>query len=694
MACPRCGAQYEGNFCPRCGAPAAAAAVPQPMVFSVTCPRCGTAYQGRFCPRCGLPAGAMPYAPLPVPRGSPDLHRFLSVLWTLAVVGFLVFIALNFAGLLLSPPYVVPGIQGITSGHNPNQTFATGNANWSFRALNASSATGTYAGSGGNPDGYLAMTLPAGSPVGGMWVEAVQFTGSAPYIAEAVLDYRTQVAGDIVISLEPTAQGLNFSDAVVLPVTATGTWTTTPTVDVSNSTGFAGTYFLKVAFLAPNNSAAAQVGFDNVKLGWITNAYFYLYLPLPLPSLLWLSWDQGQFLAYYGFLVAVLVLSAAWYSVRERKRTARAFSAPLENISTRLRSMSAWVAVAQVWLAGTFFQFVVILVIEALGAPVTSPISTTPTNAWTDIFQLTAASVWEEIAYRLFLIGVPMAIAALLYRLVSGRPYPPPGGPGRAGAILRGAWHYLWGGNLRRESSQEAKLAAAILIPVSAFLWAIAHAAGGGWGWWKVVPVFVMGLGAGYIYVRHGLGAAILLHFATDGSLALSLEGVGGAGLDLATNLFYIGLAIAGSGFLAWYALYGWEEFKDFRRGFQARVVRQPLLVGGPPGAPPGTWNYAPPSLGVPGPSYPYAPPPPPPPAYSPPPPQAYARPQPQTWAPPAAAPPPARGGSMLPQGYAPTYHPPPYGYPPVRFQCPYCGWVEARYENRSFTCLRCGRTA
>ncbi len=25
---------------------------------------------------------------------------------------------------------------------------------------------------------------------------------------------------------------------------------------------------------------------------------------------------------------------------------------------------------------------------------------------------------------------------------------------------------------------------------------------------------------------------------------------------------------------------------------------------------------------------------------------------------------------------------------------CPYCGWVEARYENRAFTCLRCGRTA
>ena len=693
MVCPRCGALFEGNFCPNCGAPAAA---PPRLAFSVACPRCGTTYQGNFCPRCGLPAGAMPSPPLPVRTGSPDLHRFLSVLWTFAVVGFLVFIALNFAGLLLSPPYVVPGIQDISSGRNSNSAFATGDANWSFQALNGSSATGTYAASGGNPDGYLAMTLPAGSSVGGMWIEAVQLTGSPPYVAQVRLDYRTQVAGEIVIAVEPTAGGLNVSHAdAVLPVSATGTWTTTSVVDASNSTGFAGTYYLKVAFLAQNNAAASQVGFDNIKMGWITDAYFYLYLPLPLPYLLWYSWDQGQFLAYYGFVAAVLVLSAAWYSVRERKRMARTFSAPLENIGTRLRSMSAWVAVAQVWLAGTFFQFVVILVIEYLGAPITSPISTTPSNAWTDIFQLTAASVWEEVAFRLFLIGVPMAVAALLYHAASGRRSSSPGAPSRTGSILRHAWHYLWGGNLRRESSPEAKLAAAILIPISAFLWAIAHAAGGGWGWWKVVPVFVMGLGAGYIYVRHGLGAAILLHFATDGALSLSLEGVGGAGLDALTNLFYIGLAIAGSGFFAWYILYGWEEFKDFRRGFQARVVRQPLVVGGPPGSPPGTWAYAPPSAGVPGPSYPYAPPPPPPPTYSPSPPRVEAPPPPPTWTPPPAAPPPARRDSAtLPQGYAPTYHPPPYGYPPVRFQCPYCGWVEARYENRAFTCLRCGRTA
>ncbi len=691
MLCPRCGTAFEGNFCPQCGAPVSAPAAAPPLAFTVTCPRCGTAFRGNFCPRCGLPAGSMPYAPQPAAtRGSPDLHRILSVLWALALAGFFVLIALNFAGLLLGPSVVVPGIEGISSGQNANQFLATGDANWTFQALNASAATGTYVASGGNPGGYLGMTLPAGSTVGGEWVEAFQLTGSTPYAASVHLDYRAPVPGDLVISVETTPGGLNYAAAdAIVPVTASASWTTTPTVDVSASLRDPGTYYLKVAFIVSGNPSTAQVGFDNVRLGWITDAAYYFYVPLPLPVLVFISQDQGGFLTYYVFLIAAIVLSGAWYTVRERKRLARAFTLPMEDIRDRLRSMSAWVAVGQVWLASTFFQYAVILLIALVGIPASSPISTSPTNAWTDIFLLTMASVYEEITFRLLLIGVPMALAALLWRAANPRPVTAPVGPAGAPSALHNAWRYLWGGHLRRESSREAKLVAGILVLISSALWAVAHAAGGGWGWWKVVPVFVAGLGAGYIYVRHGLGASILLHFATDGSLALSLMGVGGVGLDLFTTLLILGLAVAGSGFFVWYILYGWEEFQDLRRSYGARVVRPPMAAAtAPPGPPPGGWSYAPPPVSVSGAGYPAAPPTPPPPSYAPPPP-------PQTWSPPTGpAPPPGRGGLQLPPGYVPTYHPPPYGYPPVRFQCPYCGWVEARYENRGFTCLRCGRTA
>ncbi len=683
MVCPRCGATFQGNFCPRCGAPAVAPAAPPPLAFSVTCPRCGTAYQGRFCPACGLPAGASPHAVLPPQMaGSPDLRRALSVIWTIALVGFFVLVAMNFAGLFLSPPSVIAGIQGIASGRNANQNLTQGDAGWSFQALNASAATGTYVATGGNPDGYLAMTLPAGAAVGGEWVQSLQLTGSAPYLVEVQLDFRTQTAGSLVVTVESAPAGLNYSAAdAILPVNATSAWTTTDTLDVSATVGDPGTYFLKVAFLAANTASSTVVDLDNVHLGWVTDAVAYWYIPLPLPVILGYTQAAAPFIAWYLFLIVALVGVAVAYLALDRKLLPRAFRAKSDDVGARLRSMSAWVATAQVWLAASFFQTVVIYVVFFLGIPLTTPVNVTSTNGWALIYELTNASVYEEIAFRLFLIGVPMAVAFVLYRVAGLGSQAQTGAP-RGRSDLRRFLGYLWGGQLRRESSREARLLAAFLVLVSATLWAVAHAEGGGWGWWKVLPVFVSGLGAGYLYVRHGLGASILFHFATDGSLALTLEGVGGRGLLYFTNFYLDALAFVGLGFFVWYLLYTWEEVQDLRRRSPARIVRQAAAAAPPTAAPPGNWSYAPPPVSLPGPTNP--PPPSPPSPYAPP----------QTGAPPPPTAVPTRTAAQLPQGYSPTYHPPPYGYPPVRFQCPYCGWVEARYENRAFTCLRCGRTA
>lgn len=690
MVCPRCGAAFDGNFCPRCGTPA-----PRPMpvgtLVGTTCPRCGMVFQGNFCPRCGLPLGAAAY-PMPIRQAPSGGRSTLSILWFLALIGFFLFIALNFAGLVLSPAYVVPGIQGIASGQSANQGFATGTANWTFQALNASATTGTYVPSGGPSGGYVRMTLPAGT-AGGEWVQAVQMGGSAPYAAEVHLDVQvasgSPVNGILVATLESTPSGLDAASApAILLMNRTG-WTTTPNLDVSAAIGNPGTYYLKVAYIALSNPAGAEVSFDNVHLGWATDAVFYFYLPLPLPLLLYISQDPGQFLGYFGFIVAAIIASGAWYVWRDRKLTVRAFTAPLDAVGTRLRSMSAWIAVGQVWLATTFFQVALIYLLLFFGTNPSSPFVPTTENAWTLLFDYSAASVFEEIAFRAFLIGVPMAVGALIWRLA----HPRPAVPAKPGGTALGALRYLWGGQLRKESSREALLVGGILVLASSLLFGLAHAPG--WGWWKVLPAFVAGLGMGYVYVRHGLGAAILLHFATDGSLALSLEGIGGDPLTLVTDLMFLGLAVAGIGFFIWYLIYGWQEFQDLRRRFSSHRILQPLAAA--PGAvPPASgWTYAPPPVWTQGPTYPYgaappaSPPPPPPSGYPPPP--GFAAPG-APLRPPAV---PAAGrGAQIPPGYAPTYHPPPYGYPPVRFQCPFCGWVEAKYESRRFTCLRCGRTA
>ncbi len=636
-----------------------------------------------------------PYAAVR-PGPSPGSRSTLSVLWTLALVGFLIFMALNFAGLVLSPAYVVPGIQGIASGQNANQDLSNGNAGWSFQDLNASGATGTYAPTGGNPGGGLQMTLPPGTNVAGEWVEAVTFTGSAPFFAEARFDVRIQAAGNapltgaIVVTLEGVPNGLSIPNApAVLWLNQSTPWTHFEQVDVSAAIGGPGTYYLKIAYHAVSAAATTTVSFDNIHLGWATDAQYYFYLPLPLPLLLFWGQDSGIFLAYFGVLVAAILAAAAWYTWRDRKLTLQAFTAPLEAIGTRLRSRSGWVAVGQVWLATTFFSVALIYLLAAIGPPPTSPFTPTAENAWSLLFDYTAASVFEEVAFRAFLIGVPMAVVSLGLRLWNRRSQAAPPAPGAPRPSVLGSLRYLWGGQIRTDSPREALLAAWILGFVRSLLFGLAHAPG--WGWWKVLPAFVAGLGMAYVYLRHGLAASILVHFATDGSLALSLEGVGGDALTLATDLMFLGLAIAGSGFFVWYVLEGWKGFQDLRRRFGGHVVRMPAGAG-PAALPPGSAYPPPPWMQTPTNPYPPAPPAGPPPgAYGPPP--GYG-PPPQGWSPAPQPQPAARPSLQLPQGYAPSYHPTPFGFPPVRFQCPACGWVEARYDAGHFTCLRCGRTA
>ncbi len=684
MICPRCGALYEGNFCPNCGAPRPASAPPWPPTYPAACPRCGTPYRGNFCPRCGLPAGPAAYGPSPLPRPASGGRSALSVLWSLALVAFVVFMALNFVGLLASPPYVVPGIQGISSGYSANANLSAGSANWSFQALGSGGATGTFNPTGGTRGGALEMTLPSGSNVGGEWMQTVQLTGSSPWLAEAALNFSVSglVAGRLFVSVENVSTGLDTGNASFSEwVNGSTGWTSLPPVDVSAGIGGPGTYFLKVAYLAATNGGTTIVRFEDVRMAWTTDAEFYFYLPLPLPELLFLvyvSQDPAQFLAYYAFIVAAIVAAGLWYTWRDRRLTIQAFAAPLGAIGTRLRSMSAWVAVAQVWMATMFFQYALILLLAAIGSPATSPFTQTPTNAWVLLFEFSAASVYEELAFRALLIGVPMAVGALVLRLAQGLR------SGRRIDIV-GALRYLWGGNLRRESPREALLAGWILVFASSLLFGLAHAPG--WGWWKVLPAFVVGLGMGYVFVRHGLGASILLHFATDGAQALVLEGFFAA--SLVQDLLFLGLVVAGVGFFAWYVLYGLEELRALWSRFSSRIVRQPVGTAPGPGTPPMGYGGVGGSAGA---SYPVPPVPPPPPAtYAPPP--GYPTPT-ATWPSAAPAASPARSPGLVPPGYAPSYHPAPYGYPPVRFQCPFCGWVEARYENRRFTCLRCGRTA
>ncbi len=447
----------------------------------------------------------------------------------MALVSFIAFAITDFAALVYSPASVVPGIQGIQSGGTVNSALDF-NGNWTPNAWGTGSSL-SYQSTGGNPGGYLQMGLPS-SGARGYWMQSFQVGGSVPYTGVVRLDMEVSgglTSGWLFISVIGPLTGLPPDPD---PNTAIGAvhfsgptaWTTTPKFYADANLGDSGMYYLQVAFVANATSGPVNVGFDNVRLAWTTDAGVVIYIPAPSPFVVVRSQDRTVFTTYYGFLVGAILLAGGYYLARDRKDGWAAFRAPLEAIGRRLKSRSAWIAVAQVWMAITFFQLAVIYLLILFGYEPTNPINITPQNAWVFLYEFANAGVYEEFAFRLLLIGLPMALGSLIVRIIEVNRGTAGNGPGSAARHIAGAWRYLIGGVVRNDSPKEALAAAWALLFASSAVFGLAHAPS--WGFWKVVPATVAGLGFGYLFLRHGIGVAILAHFVNDYAFMLYFEGV------------------------------------------------------------------------------------------------------------------------------------------------------------------------
>jgi hypothetical protein len=604
----------------------------------------------------------------------------LSILWTLAIVAFLVFAATDFAGLVVGPTTVVPGIQGIRSGQTVNSAMEY-NGNWAFSSW-GTAATPSYQSSGGNPGGFIEMTL-AGSGARGYWTQAFQVDGSTPYVASVRLDIEILgglMAGRLIVSVDSSNSTPDPNTAIkVVSFSGPVPWTSlgrfSAELNGQPRITAPGLYYLKVAFITDSATSPVNVGLDNVRLAWTTDAAVVFYVPVPLPLLVFVSQDRTLFLSYYALILAIILLAGGAYAVLERREIRRALMAPIDALGTRLRSRSAWIAIGQVWMAVTFFQLALIFFLLLAGIEPTNPIKLTPENTWVFLYDLANAGFYEEIVFRVLLLGLPMAIGSVIVRIMEVNRGTAGTKPGTAGRYIAGAWRYLFGGVLRRDSPKEALVAAWAFLFASSAIFGLAHMSS--WGPWKIVPAMVAGLGFGYLFLRHGVGAAILAHFVNDYALSLAYEGVGGIGLEVILILMFYGLAIAGAGFLVWYAIDAWRHLDALIARFRpAPHAPMPSPPSPPLTSPPPSTYASPPQM-------PFGMPPSGPPA--------------EGWSPGPGGTPPGfsvREPGRIPRDYAPSYAAPPFGYPPVRFQCPHCGWVEARYDAGRFTCLRCNRSA
>ncbi|TLZ94145.1 MAG: hypothetical protein E6J95_04840, partial [Methanobacteriota archaeon] len=255
MQCARCGEIFEGRFCPRCGTPASMTSLPSAAPESPVgwpCPRCGTLFAGNFCPRCGLPRGA--WAPRPAPPSS--ARPILTILWTLAITGFVLFAVTDFAGLAVSPSLLVPNIQGMRSGQTVNSGMDF-NGNWSFDSWGTASSP-SYQGSGGNPGGFIEMTLFGTGARGYFW-QAFDVSGSRPYTGAVRLDLRIAgglTSGRLLVSVDGSPV-LDPSMAVTaLPYSGPTGWTSTGRISVDPKITAPGQYYLKVAFIVDGATGA------------------------------------------------------------------------------------------------------------------------------------------------------------------------------------------------------------------------------------------------------------------------------------------------------------------------------------------------------------------------------------------------------------------------------------------------------
>jgi hypothetical protein len=315
-------------------------------------------------------------------------------------------------------------------------------------------------------------------------------------------------------------------------------------------------------------------------------------------------------LVFYFFLIGAIVSSCTWVFVT----SIRGFSKEL-SMTAVSREHSPLFETCGLLFATLFFSVLVALLFRTTASEVPST-----GTLQESLFLLANASVWEELIVRVMLIGLPLLIVDLLRR---NRRY---------------KWHsYLLGGGFKIGAPE------AVLIAISAAIFGYAHFTGG-WGAWKIIPASAGGLAFGYLFLRFGLAASIMLHFATD-YLGMPIEVFNSIGLNLITGvgiLIWLGFGII---FFSYY-LTRIGEFLTGQRLFDARRALVPT-----PSVDPGTRNLFPP------------------PVYDP-----YNAQQPG-WN----------------QGAAADPNPPQHHGFSGGYVCPRCGSTQARWIDGRFRCMRCG---
>jgi hypothetical protein len=309
-----------------------------------------------------------------------------------------------------------------------------------------------------------------------------------------------------------------------------------------------------------------------------------------------------SFGVYNVLLVLAIAVSFAWMVI-----------ASVDTFKQELTLKKPKEGHSPLWIVGTVFfaimaiNFIYALILMLLNVEITTP-DFASEELWQLLYGLANASVWEELITRVLYIGIPLLLIDLAYHK------------------RKKLWRYFLGGKFEFGGIELA------LIWASAGIFALGHIVY--WDTWKIIPTWIAGLAFGYLFLRLGLYACIMLHFTVD-YLSVPMDiAPGSMAVTLILGLLILFWDLLGSAYIV---VYG-KRILDFLMGKNmAQKSAKPL---GPAPTP-----------------TPMAPPPPPP----------------QQRMAPMAAPPVTRS------------------YKDGFYSCTNCGNTEARFVEGKLECLRCG---
>ncbi len=330
---------------------------------------------------------------------------------------------------------------------------------------------------------------------------------------------------------------------------------------------------------------------------------FDLFLVLPVIVTI-VKISGYTLVGFYFFLIAAIAASCTWIFVSSYD----GFSKELA-MKAKSRIHSPLFETCGLLFATLFFSLLVAL----LSNPSSGEVPDGGTLS-ENLFLLANASVWEELAVRVLLIGIPMIFVDVVRRHRQPKLY-----------------SYIIGGGFEMGRPE------VVLIMASSIVFGYAHFASG-WGAWKILPATVGGIAFGYLFLKFGLAASIMLHFGTD-YLSMPVQVFDNIGLT----------ALTGVGILLW-AAFGLLFFTYYLTRIVEYIQGGPVVKVSPVMAPA---QYQYPS-------------------------QYQAQYPAQNWRP------------QVQYGPQPAYRPPQTVFS-GGYVCPVCGNTEARWVDGRFQCLRCG---